>query len=242
MKRNFPTVFHISNWKAGSQWIRKIIEACVPGLTVTPRPYQEQFLKDPIQTGKVYTTLYITREQFYGVKLPPLWKRFIVFRDLRDTLISGYFSFRFSHPVIAGEIGMWRSALETLNLEDGLIYVFNEWLPFNAAIQSSWLDEEDKILKYEDLVRNDVEILEDVLLDKCQFQVSRDVFREIVMSNRFEKLTGGRQRGVEDINAHERKGVSGDWKTLFTDKVKDVFKNKYGHLLVETGYEKDLDW
>jgi len=239
---NIPTVFHITSWKAGSQWIRKIIEACVPGLTVTPHPYQEQILKDPIQSGKVYPTLYITREQFYGLQLPLLWKRFIVIRDLRDTLISGYFSLRFSHPVVAGDIDKWRNALAALNQEDGLIYVFHEWLPFNAAIQLSWLNEEDEIIKYEDLVQNDVEILEKVLLDKCLFPVPRDAFREIVISNRFEMLTGGRQRGVEDLGAHERKGVPGDWKNIFTDKLRSMFKNKYGQLLIDTGYERDLDW
>jgi len=91
-------------------------------------------------------------------------------------------------------------------------------------------------------VQNDVEILEKVLLDKCLFPVQRDAFREIVISNRFEMLTGGRQRGVEDLGAHERKGVPGDWKNIFTDKLRSMFKNKYGQLLINTGYERDLDW
>jgi hypothetical protein len=237
-----PTIFHITHWKAGSQWIRKILEACVSELIVMPHSYQEQFFKDPIQAGRVYPTVYVTREQFYGVQLPSLWKRFIVFRDLRDTLVSGYFSLRFSHPAIADEIVQWRNTLDGLSEEDGLLYVLNEWMPLNAAIQRSWLGGEDAILKYEELLRDDMGNFERILLDECQLPISREAFREIVISNRFENLTAGRQRGTEDINAHERKGISGDWENHFTGKVKDEFKKKYGQLLIDTGYEKDLLW
>lgn len=242
VNKPLPTIFHITHWKAGSQWIRKILEACVAGSIVTPRVYESQFLVDSIQAGKVYPTVYVTREQFYSIQLPPLWKRFIVFRDLRDTLVSVYFSVRFSHKVIADEIVKWRGVLDSVGEEEGFIYLMNEWLPRCAAIQRSWLGGEDLILKYEDLLCDDVGILEKSLLDECQLPISREAFREIVISNRFENLTEGRQRGTEDINAHERKGISGDWGNHFTGKVKDEFKKKYGQLLIDTGYEKDLLW
>jgi len=63
-----------------------------------------------------------------------------------------------------------------------------------------------------------------------------------VLANRFEAQTGGRPRGVEDVTAHQRKGVAGDWRNHFTDRIKRAFKARYGGLLVATGYEKDLDW
>lgn len=239
---SFPTIFHITHWKAGSQWVRKILEACVPDSIVTPRVYEAQFLNDPIQPGKIYPTVYVTREQFYSVKLPASWKRFVVIRDLRDTLISVYFSIRFSHQAIADEIVKWRAVLDALSKEKGLLYLLDEWLPRCAVIQQSWLGGEDPLLKYEELLGNDVGIFEEILIDRCQLPVSREYFREVVLANKFERLTAGRERGVEDIKSHERKGISGDWKNHFTDKVTEKFKKKYGKLLIDTGYEKTLDW
>jgi lipopolysaccharide transport system ATP-binding protein len=161
---------------------------------------------------------------------------------LRDTLVSVYFSIRYSHQAIADEIVKWRNVLESVNEEDGLLYLMSEWLPRCEAIQRSWLGGEDVIHKYEDLLNNDLGIFETILIDQCQLPISREKFREIVLSNQFEKLTAGRQRGVEDTKSHERKGVSGDWRNHFTDIVKREFKNKYGQLLIETGYEANLYW
>jgi hypothetical protein len=58
----------------------------------------------------------------------------------------------------------------------------------------------------------------------------------------FEKRTGGRQRGQEDTHSGARKGISGDWKKVFTDRDREIFKEEAGDLLVELGYEKDRDW
>jgi lipopolysaccharide transport system ATP-binding protein len=237
-----PTIFHITHWKAGSQWVRKILEACVPERIVPPQVYEVQFLQESILEGRVYPTVYVTQEQFYSVQLPQFWKKFIIIRDLRDTLISVYFSIRFSHQAIADEIVEWRRKLELLDEENGLIYLLDEWLPRCAVIQSSWLGDQDGMLKYEDLLHDDIGIFENVLIDRCQLPVSRENFRRVVNSNRFESLTAGRQRGVEDVRSHERKGISGDWKNHFTDRLKEQFKGKYGKLLIDTGYEMSMNW
>ena len=242
MSAPLPTIFHVTHWKAGSQWVRKILERCVPELIVTPQVYETQFLRDPILPGRVYPTVYVTKEQFYSVSMPEAWKRFVIIRDLRDTLVSVYFSVKFSHQAIAEEIVKWRSVLESVNEEDGLLYMLDEWLPRCADIQTSWLDGKEPIWKYEDLLQNDHAIFEQILLDQCQLPVSRERFREVVEANQFEKLSAGRQRGAEDVKSHERKGISGDWKNHFTDKVKSEFKRKYGQILIDTGYETDLSW
>jgi hypothetical protein len=63
-----------------------------------------------------------------------------------------------------------------------------------------------------------------------------------VSKNRFERLTHGRERGQENVKSHERKGIAGDWRNYFDDQVKDVFKARYGDLLIATGYERDSEW
>jgi hypothetical protein len=236
-----PTIFHITHWKAGSQWIHKILRACVPDIIVDPQVYVAHFLSSAIQKGKVYPTVYVTKEQFDNVQLPENWRRFIIIRDLRDTLISAYFSIKVSHGLTGAEIALWRDQLISLPLDEGLMYLMDEWLPHSARIQESWLTSGNKIILYEDLLQNDMEILENVLFYQCELNISRERLREAIIANRFKSLTG-REPGDEKIDAHERKGIEGDWQNYFTDPVKEKFKKRYGNLLVVTGYEKDMNW
>jgi lipopolysaccharide transport system ATP-binding protein len=237
-----PTIFHITHWKAGSQWILKILKQCAPERIVEPQVGEVQFLNWPIHSGRIYPTLYITKRQFDGVYLPTDWRRFVMIRDLRDTLISAYFSIKNSHPILDSLNTVWRQRLNSLTLEEGLIYLIDEWLPGCERIQRTWVESGEPIIRYEDLLERDVEILERVLLDECQLPIDRAHFRKIVLANRFERLTKGRPRGQENTTAHERKGIAGDWENYFTDPVKRIFKERYGELLIGTGYETDMGW
>jgi hypothetical protein len=53
----------------------------------------------------------------------------------------------------------------------------------------------------------------------------------------FEKLTGGRRRGVEDKHSFLRKGVIGDWKNYFDKRAKDIVYKESGDILVRLGYQ-----
>lgn len=236
------TVFHVTHWKAGSQWIHRILKECTPDRIVVPEVDETQFLGRPLEPGRVYPTVYVTREQFESAALPQNWRRFVIIRDLRDTLVSAYFSIKTSHPILDSRLATWRAALNSMGLEDGLMYVTKEWLPPCARIQHSWVKTDERLIRYEELLEHDLETLETILLDHCQIPISRGSLREIVLANRFERLTGGRPRGQEDEAAHERKGIVGDWRNYFTEGIKREFKDRYGDLLIATGYEGSSDW
>jgi hypothetical protein len=55
-------VFHITHWKAGSQWIHRILHGLVYERLVLPKVGMGQFLLAPIQPGKFYPTLYVTKK------------------------------------------------------------------------------------------------------------------------------------------------------------------------------------
>jgi lipopolysaccharide transport system ATP-binding protein len=237
----FPTIFHVTHWKAGSQWINKILNRCVGDRVVFAQPEAAQFLRKPLLEGRVYTTCYLTRDQFYSVPLPEPSHRFIVIRDLRDTLVSLYFSARYSHADHS-RLSPEREGLNVFDLESGLLYLLDLWLPGCAEIQRSWLESGDTLIRYEDLLERDVEILVPLLTRQCPLGVPARRVREAVLACRFAQLAGGRARGEENLEAHERKGVVGDWRNHFTDRVTRAFKARFGDLLVATGYEKDLHW
>ena len=203
----FPTIFHVTHWKAGSQWINKILNRCVGDRVVFAEPHAGQLLQRPLLAGRVYTTCYVTRKQFYSVTLPEPWHRFIVIRDLRDTLLSAYFSLRFSHAA-SPEIIRVRDELTLSGFEGGLLYLLEQWLPPCAAIQRSWLESGDTLIRYEDLLERKVEILVPLLTRQCPLGVSARRVCKAVLACRFVQLAGGRARGEENLESHERKGVA----------------------------------
>lgn len=129
---------------------------------------------------------------------------------------------KISHPILDSKHVHLRSVFQSLSQEDGMLYMIDKWLPSCANIQISWLEADELLIRYEDLLKNDLAILESALLEHCGLPVEHDRFREVVMACRFERLTHGRARGKEDVQAHERKGVAGDFQNHLTKKVKHM--------------------
>ncbi len=240
--REMPTILHFTHYKAGSQWIKAILRACVPDRIVEPRADFSQFLAEPVKTGWIYPTLYISREEYMKTPVPEPHRLFFVMRDLRDTLVSYYFSLKHSHPAINDHITTMRDRLNAVSAEEGLLMLIERYLDGMRDVQLSWIDAGVPVLRYEDLLSNDVALLEEVLIGHCGLPVTSDRLAKIVRSQRFEQRTGGRSRGQEDRQSHQRKGIAGDWRNTFTPAVTDAFKARHGHVLVKTGYETDLNW
>jgi hypothetical protein len=96
-------------------------------------------------------------------------------------------------------------------------------------------------VRYEDLLQRAEEEVRR-LLGFLGADASEEVVKECVGSASFEKLTEGRERGQEDPSSFFRKGVAGDWKDVFTEQDRQIFKEEAGDLLIELGYENDHDW
>lgn len=239
---SIPTIFHITHYKAGSQWVLAILKRCLPDRFIQPEPEVKHFFNQQIKQGKVYPTLYVTREQFESVQLPSNYHKFIIIRDLRDTLISLYFSLKISHRTINESMEKSRQLLNSMDINEGLKYmILNNWLHPNTEIQKSWINSGETIIRYEDLLKNDLEIFNKILIEECKLPIQKQKLVKVVEGLRFENRTG-RKPGTEDIKSHERKGIEGDWKNYFTEEIKDLFKKQYNDILVSAGYEKDMNW
>ncbi len=237
-----PTVFHVTHWKAGSQWVRGVLSAAAKERVVPLKPDMSHILSAPIVPGGVYTPAYILHHRFVEAVPADLPKRvFVVIRDLRDTLVSWYFSLKVSHgtrstPTVAD----FRASLEGLSVDDGLRLLIRDELAHVANVQASWIHAGYPVFRYEELLADQMAGFQRIL-DECRIRITPAAHRHIVEHFSFERRSG-RQRGEEDVSSHFRKAIAGDWRNYFDDRTRTLFKERYGQLLVDTGYEKDLDW
>lgn len=213
---------------------------------VLPCPDQRQFLVEPILPGRIYPTLYLTKEEYDAVKVPENSFRFVVIRDLRDTLVSLVFSVMFSHKPEdcnkPDEIIVFRDRFCRSDVEDAMVHLMRDWLKTSAEIQASWIAAGEPCINYRDLLANDVGLLVDLFKEDVPLNITKERLEEVILANRFEKITGGRKPGVEDVLSHERKGIAGDWKNYFTVRVAKEFNRLYGDLLIKSGCEANHDW
>jgi len=98
-------------------------------------------------------------------------------------------------------------------------------------------------VKYEDLLERPVEEARR-LFGFLGADAGEEVVRRCVEETSFEALSG-RERGGEDYGLDfrkHRKGIAGDWKNVFTERDKAVYKEAAGELLITLGYAEDSDW
>lgn len=264
-----PTVFHITHVKSGSQWVYQILNECAPSRIVEPKVKVAQFYEGPIQPGMIYPTVYAPRDRFESTLWPRTkpeadspaaqnWqnfvekkspvKIFVVIRDLRDTLVSLYFSLKVSHAIISERVAEGHRRLNEMDQEEGFLYLCGknggETMEYQAKIQSSWFPACQRgdalLVRYEDLIANELPQFEKIVAH-CEIDVSPAQLHEIVGRNSFLSRAG-RKPGEEDIASHFRKGISGDWRNYFTPQITQEFKQKFGQQLINAGYETDQNW
>ena len=254
-----PTLLHFTHIKAGSTWIDRILRQLFAG-RVRPRfgserfdgtasdgapgeiSYSEMFRALPHEPGWVYPGLFLTRGEFLARPEFAEARRFVVIRDLRDTLVSHYFSMKAAHVEDKhGRVRAAREALQACGKEDGLRYLFDRDLARLVEIQRSWLGSGEIVLRYEDLITNDLAGFERLFLEQLALPIPRRHIRAAVEQCRFEKLFG-RKLGEVDEKAHARQGLPGDWRNHFTPEISREFLARTGDLLVASGYEKDASW
>jgi hypothetical protein len=222
--------------------LRAILEDLYGPATMASEYFEAQVWSRPILTGKVYLCAYLCKQEFDVLMLPSEARRVVVIRDLRDTLVSAYFSIRYSHLIEDPQMEKWRIVLSRLNEEDGMRYLLEVWLPPCAYIQDSWLKSGERVFRLEDCMADASGTLGKMLESGWALQVERHRLEDVASRYSFEKFSGGRERGKEDVKSHYRKGVHGDWRNHFTPAITRRFKALYGEVLIMGGYENDVNW
>lgn len=244
-------IFHACVWKTASQWVRLVLSDPrvyrYSGLTPAPsNPYLKPNHKnaDPALTTfpnrSIILTLYQSYDFMQQVRKPENNFTFFVKRDPRDLVVSFYFSNRFSHRENQGVVAD-RQELQNLSEQEGLLHTLDQFRKF-VPILTSWeeaakTDNRIRVVRYEDLTGENRVDCWHQLLNAADVRIPRDVMAEIVDTYAFEKITGGREKGVEASTEKYRKGIAGDWKNYFDNTIMSAFRDKYGVLPEKLGYE-----
>jgi lipopolysaccharide transport system ATP-binding protein len=233
--------YHITHWKAGSQWLLAVLKDAFGAAVVQPQDLVKHAYVTAPTGGSVYPCCYLTQPEFSAIPSHPGARRFVLIRDLRDTLVSGYFSLRYTHSLM-GQIEKYRWFLNRWSMEDGLIYLMDVWLLQSALIQRSWLASGERVFTLEDFMEQPAESLHRALSQAWGLEVPRGAAEKLAERHAFARYSGGRVPGQEDTKSHYRKGVHGDWRQHFTPGVRERFKTLYNDIMLASGYETKPDW
>ncbi len=234
--------FHITHPKAGSQWMRGILEELFGPAVEPPKYYVGHVWSQPVRPGRVYPCVYTGQPEFESIQLEGKKQAFVLIRDLRDSLISAYFSMRNTHEVKTPETAYVREMLTRLNCEQGLLYLMETRIGNYARVQRTWLADGGTCYHLEDCMEDAPTMLGRMLADGWGVNVPAPLLAEVAARHSFARLSGGRRPGQENLRSHYRKGVAGDWKNHFTPAVIDRFKQLYNDVLIDAGYETSEDW
>jgi hypothetical protein len=148
-----------------------------------------------------------------------------VVRDPRQMLVSGYFHHLDGHDIFWPgfyweKLAEDRPRLARLDLEHGLLYELENIAADVLGQLEAWEDD-DRVLnvRVEDLVRDPPATLARMLA--------------------FLGVEGDTGIDLRNLTANPD---SRDWREVFTPRVADAFKARFGSLLVRYGYERDRNW
>ncbi|WP_298901098.1 sulfotransferase domain-containing protein [uncultured Psychroserpens sp.] len=239
--------------KSGGTWLAQLLSGCLK----LPFPRNQY----PILKKAVYHSHYQPKYLIDKNK-HIVW----LLRDGRDIMVSSYF-----HHLVWNDknkkdpklVNYYRSKLKfedysdiKTNLATYIEFLFTDkpskFLFFNYPgnwkdYNQKWLDASKKLdniylIRYEDMLKDTFSETEKLM---CFFSNKanhdKEHIRATVNRYSFENQTK-RKPGEENTTSFLRKGISGDWKNYFTEDAKKVFKKYAGEMLVDLGYEEDLNW
>jgi len=250
-------IYHCCVQKTASQWIKAILNDHrvykYSGLITydyegtrpeghDARKLTEKTISIVMPHKVIVTPLYLDFTSFGTIPKPNKYRAFFVARDPRDIIVSWYFSAKISHTVM-GSVGEIRTKLNEMDIEDGLKYSIRnleEYGLFQAMqswIDASKIDPNVLMVKFEKLTASDQLFFFRELFAHLDIRMPENILKDLLADHSFKKKTRGREQGQEDQASHFRKGISGDWRNYFNNRVEKYFNDITGNLLAQLKYE-----
>lgn len=238
-------VYHACVQKTGSQWIGSVFRdrriRRISGLEPFPQfryewgEFRRKFPKHTFVPG-----LYISRQLYEEIEKPEEYRTIYVIRDPRDIVVSWYYSMLDSHRLM-GKVFEHRRNLRSLNRDEGLAYCIRNF-HLKLAFMRGWAYAQDDprtvFVRLEDLSNNPVGGFMKIM-NHCEISIRRWKLEEILSSYTRDKM---RQRDLEVRDDSERshyRAKPSDWRQLFTDRHRELFRDVTGDLVELLGYEWD---
>jgi hypothetical protein len=158
----------------------------------------------------------------------PKAKFLLIVRDGRDCAVSGWFHNLRSSPEWAKKYG---------SLDIYARSMADIWAAELAKAQEfadRYVDRTRQV-RFEDLVTNTPGTLAGIF-EFLGVEAPEGILRHCQAQASFTKLSGGRHPGEEDRRSFFRKGVPGDWRNHFGDRVAAEFRERAGAWLDRFGY------
>ena len=213
------------------------------GFSYHPYPTSSGKLGRPQQRGSREFHVFSTgKKSIYDATFPcreVSIKKVFAVRDPRDAIVSQYFSWRNSHKNNTNTMLEWRERLSQVEVREGIYQLIcegkfpymNQLCKWTNVISS---DDSAYILKYEDLLLDFRTHINDVM-HWLNIDLSNKEIEYIFEKTNFETKTN-RFAGIEDQKSHFRKGISGDHKRFFDEKLRKVFDQRYDRAMIILGY------
>ena len=240
---------YFSHHKCGTIWVASIIGqvAAAAGLVTARHDNDQRFDGDILawRENHPFDFWCYTNADYTFVRGVHV-EGFHVVRDPRDVVVSGYFSHLYSHPDHGWpRLRHYRRYLSTLPEEEGIL----REMEFSAPVMADMLGWNEhppsiRLIRFEDLIARPAGLFCELFagLGLIPDRIGEWTVREIVERHSFERLSGGRRTGHEDLRHHYRRGMPGDWRNHFTPRHTEYFQRLYNPLLLRLGYETREDW
>ncbi|GEM_PF-3216694 len=238
--------------KSGSTWFARMLAGIDGFAPFTPRRWATKPAKEWKPAHDLYPGVFEEFAHRLAVVKGHTWgtednvallrasglRYFVTVRDPRDQIISSYWYIR-SRPLHRE----WKLA-QALSLEEFITHKLNSgvYAREELAWLRSWVDrlgeEQAALIRYEDLLADTCRIMR-MACAHLGFACADEEIRAIVERNSFARLAG-RPRGVEDRSSFVRKGVTGEWRTVFNEAQKRQFARIGEDVLSRFGYAPTL--
>lgn len=172
----------------------------------------------------------------------PDWCTFFILRDPRDIVVSHVFYVTemepnhvhhdyYAHTLHTFDERLRTSILGRPDVDHPFPNIRERFLPYLG-----WMNQSSVLsLRYEEAIAHPQQTIGSIL----DHAVSRGLVLTCPRDLAVDKLLSGMDPSRSPTF---RQGKSGGWRTHFTPEMTQVFKDTTGDLLVQLGYEKDLNW
>lgn len=254
--RLFPPVITNSFPKSGTHLLYQILEV-LPQLksygtflpSVPAIPHKKRSKSKIIRAiSRIIPYELIRAHLFYNPEFPKILKKknvvhFFIYRDPRDVAVSeaNFLTYQLRWHSLHRYFKAFKSDEDRLSfsIKGASNPAFPYWYPNIAErfrCYQGWIECDDVFaVKFEDLRS---ECRENIIRNMVVFYCKHTPFDWDI-----DQLTNQAIANIHPTKSHTfREGIIGGWKKVFTDNHKKLMKSVAGHLLIDLGYEQDLNW